>query len=299
MAIKLEMLRVFRVVAEQGSLSRAAEALARTPSAVSMMLTQFEADVGAPLFETERKNRLSKLGELILEEAVRATDTFHGSTEAIRRLTGSIAGIVRVAVVPSVTVTLLPRAIATYREIRPEVRLEISDVDSAAVRRRVRLDEADIGILTASGHDDGSGVTIMRDRLGIIFRAGGRIDATLRGGGTPGWNLLRQEPLIANPLCVLVDHPLTAEMLEHSSLEARNTTALLSFIDEGLGATVLPESIMRKFTGELRFVAPNDPAVTRDLRMIHSSRRRLSPAAQALWDFFATAQSRELPASNS
>ncbi|MEL6121714.1 MAG: LysR family transcriptional regulator, partial [Pseudomonadota bacterium] len=42
MAIKIEMLRCFRAVADSGSLADAAEILGRTPSAISMMLRQFE-----------------------------------------------------------------------------------------------------------------------------------------------------------------------------------------------------------------------------------------------------------------
>ena len=53
--IKLEMLRVFLAVAEEGALALAAQKLGRTPSALSMALSQLEAQVGAPLFETDRK----------------------------------------------------------------------------------------------------------------------------------------------------------------------------------------------------------------------------------------------------
>ena len=77
MAIKLEMLRVFRTVAEQGTLTGASAVFGRTPSAVSMMLKQLEDHIGAPLFETDRKNRLTPLGQLVLEESSRATDAFH------------------------------------------------------------------------------------------------------------------------------------------------------------------------------------------------------------------------------
>ena len=151
------MLRAFRVVAEQGALSRAAKALRRTPSAVSMTLAQLAAHVGAPLFETDRKNRL---GELILAEAVRATDVFASSTEAIGRLSLSGGGTVRVAAVPSAVATLLPAVIVRFRATHPEVRLEIGDVDSAAVRRRIRFDDADIGILTADADMPGHGIAI-------------------------------------------------------------------------------------------------------------------------------------------
>ena len=55
MSIKLEMLRVFRVVAEFGTLAAASRNLGRTPSAISMTLSQLEDQIGAPLFETDRK----------------------------------------------------------------------------------------------------------------------------------------------------------------------------------------------------------------------------------------------------
>lgn len=291
MAIKLEMLRVFRVVAEQGSLAQAADKLGRTPSAVSMMLAQLEDHVGAPLFETDRKNRLTKLGEMILAEAVRATDVFNASTEAIRRLTTSIAGTVRIAAVPTVIATLLPGAIAGFRKSHPEVRLEISDLDSASVRQRIRLDEADIGIFSASPDTVSEGVPIARDALGIVFRKGGPIARALASGRhAKSWALLRLEPLIANPLCDLVDNADIAALSGNGTLQARNTTALLSFVGQGLGATVLPEGAPSILGDAIGFVRPQDPAAMRELRMICSAERRLSPAAEAFWTLLAGAQ---------
>ncbi|MEZ5886564.1 MAG: LysR family transcriptional regulator [Paracoccaceae bacterium] len=284
MAIKLEMLRTFRIVAEQGSLADAAAILGRTPSAVSMMLTQLEDNIGAPLFETERKNRLTGLGELILAEAVRATDVFEKSTDAIRRLTTSIAGTVRIAAVPSVIVTLLPGAIAQFRQSRPDVRLEISDADSAAVRRRIRFDEADIGIVTASGGQRDDGVTIANDDLGIVYGHKGAIARALATGERrPNWSLLELEPLIGNPICELVEHPQVARLLDTSTLKARNTTALLSFVRDGLGATILPAGVISILEGGVGFLRPEDPAARRELRMICNPDRRLGPAGEAFW----------------
>lgn len=286
MAIKLEMLRVFRVVAEKGALSQAAAALGRTPSAVSMTLAQLEADIGAPLFEGDRKSQLSRLGELVLAEAIRATDVFEGSTDAIRRLATSMAGTVRIAAVPSVTATLLPHALAAFRRTHPEVRLEISDLDSASVRRRVRLDEADIGIVTAALGAATDGAAILQDRLGIAYGPGGPIARAIADGAPPTWALLRLEPLIANPLCDLVPHPLVAELTAACTLQARNTTALIAFVRAGLGATVLPDSLLlnREDIGHL---GPSDPEARREVRMITNPERRLNPAAEELWKVLA------------
>ena len=184
MALKLEMLRVFQTVAEQGSLSLAAAKLGRTPSAISMMLSQLEDDIGDRLFETDRKNKLTPLGALVLAESRRANEAFVRSTEAIRRHAMSTAGLIRIAAVPSATVTLLPNVVTSFRKHRPDVRLEISDVDTASVVRRVQLDEADIGIIsseTDTGHD---GEIILTDELGIVCHKESAISAAWAEGQT-------------------------------------------------------------------------------------------------------------------
>ena len=283
MAIKLEMLRTFRIVAEQGSLTAASALLARTPSAVSMTLAQLEAHIGAPLFETDRKNRLTPLGQRVLEESSRATDAFTRSVEAIGRHAISTAGTVRIAVVPSAAITVLPGVIAAFRHIRPDVRLEISDVDSAAVRRRVKLDAADIGILSATTNDPADGNVILEDDLGIVCRKDGPISQAVAEGLTLSWTLLEREPLIANPLCRLVDHPCVPRLLEACNLEARNTTALLSFVRAGLGATILPRGAVQHQPDELAFLMPMNPIIKRQLRKIRSEDRHFSPAAEVFW----------------
>lgn len=282
MTIKLEMLRVFRVVAEKGSLASASDALGRTPSAVSMMLAQLQDDIGAPLFETDRKNRLTPLGQHVLDESARATDAFGRSVEAIRRHASSLAGTVRVAATPSATTMLLPHVIASFRAERPDVRLEVSDVDSQAVRRRILLDEADIGIIsaTASASD---GVTILEDEMGIVCRDGGPIAQEVARSNSLSWDILRLETLIANPLCHLVQHPTVTSALTQCNLSVRNTTALLSFVAAGLGATILPHSAVNQQIGQVQFIVPTDPLTHRQLRKIKRPHGRLSPAVEAFW----------------
>lgn len=283
MTIKLEMLRVFRAVAEKGSLAGAAEVLGRTPSAISMMLAQLEDDIGAPLFETDRKNRLSPLGILVLDESGRATDTFSRSVDAIRRHAASLAGTVRVAAVPSAVITVLPQVIDKYRTERPDVRLEISDVDSTSVRRRIALDQADIGIVSTTPHDRNGGEPILQDDLGIVCSAASPISRAAEKMDAPSWNLVELEKLIANPLCDLVAHAAVKKACEASNLEARNTTALLSFVRAELGATILPRSA-HSGHDDLNFILPTDPGIRRELRKISRAESRFTPAASAFWD---------------
>ncbi|MCE8006117.1 LysR family transcriptional regulator [Aestuariivita sp.] len=282
MAIKFEMLRVFRTVAEKGSLAGAGGALGRTPSAVSMMLAQLEEEIGAPLFETDRKNRLTPLGQHVLDESNRATDAFGRSVDAIRRHAASLAGTVRIAAIPSAAIAVLPSIVAMFRVERPEVRLEISDVDTQEALRRIMMDEADIGIISATS-GTAEGVPILEDDLGIVCRTGGPISRAAQGCDAPSWELLTLEGLIANPLCHLVQHPTVTTALRTCNLEARNTIALLSFVSFGIGATILPRSAVNPQDGQLEFIVPQDPATRRELRKIAGAQGRFSPAVEAFW----------------
>jgi DNA-binding transcriptional LysR family regulator len=278
--LKLEMLRIFQVTAEQGSLSRAAEALGRTPSAVSMMLLQLEDDIGGALFEGGRKNRLTPLGLLVLEESRRASEAYGRSVQAIRRYATSTAGSVRIAAVPSATISLLPPVILRFRRERPAVRLEINDCDSAAVRRRLKFDEADIGIVSAAPDDAGEGTLIQRTPLGIVCRSDGLI-ARAAAAGEVSWSLLSYEPMIVNPLCSLVKNPIVKQHMLAASLESRNTTSLLAFVQAGLGATILPQSVMFSTSENLTFVQPTDPSAFRHLLKICQSTRPSTPVVEA------------------
>jgi DNA-binding transcriptional LysR family regulator len=281
MTIRLEMLRCFQAVARQGTLAGAAGVLGRTPSAVSMMLAQFQQTLGADLFESDRKNRLTPLGLRVLEEADRALGAFDRSVQAMGRHAQSTAGTVRLAVVPSVTVALLPRAIAAFRAVAPEVRLEISDSDTVAVIRHLQFDEADLGVVSGPVGQQGPGLAaeVLRiDPLGIVCRRDG---AVMAAGRDAGWGALRCEALIANPLCTAIDHPELRALLAASVLSARNTSTLLALLRRGLGATVLPRDAVPANDPDLAFWCPQDLPATRDLLMVRSEARALSPAAEA------------------
>jgi DNA-binding transcriptional LysR family regulator len=278
MSIKLEALRCFVNVARCGNLAGAADALGRNPSAVSMMLSQLEQHIGAPLFESDRKNRLTPLGQMTLEEADRAVATYDRSVSAIERHSRSTAGTVRIAAVPSASMTLLPNAIIEFRKMRPDVRLEISDVDSAAVFRRLELDAADIGLASGKVPPSLEATKLLSDPLGIICHENGPI-ATLPGQTT--WAALSLETFIGNGLCMLVEEPEVQVRLLASPLTALNTTTLLSFVRLGLGSTILPERSLYADRGPLLYIQPAGVVFQRTVLLLQQRDRRSSPATHA------------------
>jgi len=178
-AVKIEMLRCFVTVAKTGALAEAAVILGRTPSALSMTLKQFEELLGEPLFETDRKSKLTALGLFTFEQASRELKQFDATIQAIENFASSKQGTVRIAAVPSFTGTILPKAISQFFEEHPDVKIELRDMDSASVLNEVTKENADIGIASAAGHPN----TLVKrhllsDALGVVCRVDTRMAQT-------------------------------------------------------------------------------------------------------------------------
>ena len=171
MAIKIDMLRCFQAVANHGSLAVAATVLGRTPSAISMMLKQFEEHIGAPLFETARKARLTPLGALILTEAQRELGHFDRTIQAIEGLSQAKLGSVRLAVTPSVAQTVLPPVLQRFMQDHPKVRIDLRDMDSTAVADELIHDRADIGLASIASLPGFERQILFSDAFGVVCRA--------------------------------------------------------------------------------------------------------------------------------
>lgn len=278
MAIKIEMFRCFAAVANSGNLADAADKLGRTPSAVSMMLKQFEDHLGAPLFESERKSRLTPLGAFALKEAIREIDHFERTVISIDNFARSKAGFVRIAAVPSVAEKILPQVVRGFVQDRPGVRIDIRDMDSAGVLRELDRERVDIGLATSVG----VGAEIDRENLfsdafGVVSRA----DHPLAASAAPlAWEALEQWPYIASGVTALIDSKSFQAMASRSLLMVRNTTSLLALVRAGVGITVLPRLVVDIADPTLVFLPVADKTAQRSIDVLKRAHTSLAPAAE-------------------
>ena len=133
MAIKIEMLRCFAVVAQTGNLAEAAARLGRTQPAISMMLKQLEENIGARLFQGERKNQLSPLGAQVFELAQQQLRQFDQTIEAIHSTARAPQGLIRIVSVPSVVGLVVPQAIQNMARTYPGLKFDLRDADTGQV----------------------------------------------------------------------------------------------------------------------------------------------------------------------
>ena len=117
-------LQIFKTVAEQGGITRAATALHRVQSNVTTRVKQLEERLGAKLFHRQgRKLVLSSEGRLLLEYAERLLRL---STEAQAAVRGHVLhGLFRLGSLEATAATRLPPLLAAYHRAHPGVRLEL------------------------------------------------------------------------------------------------------------------------------------------------------------------------------
>ncbi|MEO9897166.1 MAG: LysR family transcriptional regulator [Paracoccaceae bacterium] len=284
MAIKIDMLKCFTMVATHGSLSEAADALGRTPSAVSMMLKQFEDHIGSALFETARKSRLTSLGELILVEARREVAHFEKTVSVIEALSRSGLGYLRLAATPSIASTILPAAIYKFTETHPNIQIDLRDMDSASIAKELDRERADIGIGSFAEVEGMQRTELFSDDFGVVCRK----DHPLADNwDQSNWQIIGDQTLIANGLCRQITEPDFVKILAKSRLMVPNTASLLGLVRQGVGVTVLPRLATANFHDELAFLPLTDIATRRTVHVMSKPVQYLLPAGREFLNLIA------------
>ncbi len=147
--MNLQQLETFLKIARLGSVSKAAEHLNTTQSAVSMRLADLERELGVAL--VDRRHRPYRLTAKGRDLAGYAADVV-ALTRQIRRSVGDparLSGSVRVGVAEHIALTWLPEMVAVLNRRHPEavVELEIGLLDE--MMRQIRTGDLDV-LLTAS-----------------------------------------------------------------------------------------------------------------------------------------------------
>jgi len=278
MAIKIDMLRCFQAVANHGSLAAAATVLGRTPSAISMMLKQFEEHIGAPLFETARKARLTPLGALILTEAQRELGHFDRTIQAIEGLSQAKLGAVRLAVTPSVAQTVLPPVLQRFMQDHPKVRIDLRDMDSTAVADELIHDRADIGLASIASLPGFERQILFSDAFGVVCRADHPLSQNWHD---LSWADLQGVDFIVNGLCAQISDEAFQPVLDAARLTVRNTASLLGLVQAGMGLTLLPRLAVLPGFNDLCFLPLRDTTVRRTVWMVTPPRQMVPPAVRA------------------
>jgi len=123
--VELAELEIFRVVAREQSITRAARALERVQSNVTTRVKQLEESLGVPLFLRDSKTMtLTPEGKRLLDYAERLLTLAEEARQSMRADTPS--GRLRIGSMESSAATLLPKPLARYHACWPDVELNVT-----------------------------------------------------------------------------------------------------------------------------------------------------------------------------
>lgn len=277
--IGITSLRAFVHVADCGNIRDAAARLFRTPSAISMTLKQLEQDLGAPLFESDRKSQVTALGAEILGIAAEMLREHDRALERIEGVATGRQGRLQLASVPSVAAELLPRLLAEFLDTRPGLTVELIDTDSRGVQALVAGGSVELGI--AGPPEPASGLSfdiLFRDPFRLVCRS----DHPFARHRAPlAWSDLAAEQIIANDAANAIAADACRSLVAASMLKARSVISLLSLVRAGAGVTLLPRLATVSLEQDLVALPLHDPLAVREVGVILRDGRSPSPVCQA------------------
>ncbi|HKP30700.1 MAG TPA: LysR substrate-binding domain-containing protein, partial [Gemmatimonadales bacterium] len=158
-SLDLDLLRTFAIIAETGTLSRAASRVGRTQAAVSLQVKRLEHLLNQQLLErTGRGVTLTRNGSRLLEHAERIL-RYHD--EAIAELSGTgLSGTIRFGCPDDYAVSFLPQLLRGFAREHPEVIVEVHSAHTPRLLERLERHSLDLA-LTSFGLGE-KGVTIIR-----------------------------------------------------------------------------------------------------------------------------------------
>ena len=144
----LEQLRIFVAVAEREHVTRAAEALNLTQSAVSAAVTALEARHGVALFDrVGRGVVLNPAGAVFLEEARAVLARAALAESALADLSGLAHGRLSIHASQTIASYWLPSRLAAFHAAHPGIDLAIAIGNTAQVARAVAEGETELGLV--------------------------------------------------------------------------------------------------------------------------------------------------------
>ncbi|MBA2378690.1 MAG: LysR family transcriptional regulator [Blastocatellia bacterium] len=144
----INQLEVLVAVASERSFSRAAEALSRTQPAVSQAINRLEKDLGEKLFDRSSKDgTLTPAGEVLIEYAKQMLNLRQTAIVAVKELRGLHKGKITITANEHTVFYLLP-VIQRFRELHPEIKIEVHRGVASRIPKEITAREVELGVLS-------------------------------------------------------------------------------------------------------------------------------------------------------
>ncbi len=295
MAFTIRQLQYFVAVAEQGTVSRAAQNLSISQSSVTQAIKELESDLGIELFErhprglniTHKGHQFLRHATKILADVSDARRSFFGERQAS-------TGRLQLGVTSLVAGYVLSDLLARYRRAHPAVDVSAIEDDGDYIEHLLVGGKLDIAVMVISN---------LRDRMALqseilevsSYRLWLPLGHRLVSAEIINVGDIADEPLIMLSVDEIEEN--TGKLLSalgarpHVAFRTRSVEAVRSLVATGAGIALLPDLVYRPWSLEGDRIESRDISGALPVVQVGMVWRRGSGLPQAARDFIGIAQS--------
>jgi DNA-binding transcriptional LysR family regulator len=294
MAFTIRQLQYFVAVAEQGTVSGAAQALSISQSSVTESIKELEADLGVSLFDrhprglniTHKGHQFLRHATKILTDVSDARRTFAGQDE-------SRSGSLHLGVTSLVAGYVLSDLLARYRRAFPAIEVSAIEDNGDYLEHLLVGGELDVAVMIISN---------LRDRMAlqaeIIEVSPYRLWLPI-GHRLAGEDIISLTDLVSEPLIMLTIDEIeenTGKLLTalgtrpQVAFRTRSVEAVRSLVATGAGIALLPDLVYRPWSLEGDRIESRDISGSLPVVQVGMVWRRGSGLTQTARDFIGIAQ---------
>jgi DNA-binding transcriptional LysR family regulator len=261
--VHLRQLDAVLAIAEEGSFTAAADALATVQSNVSEQVRQLEGELGAQLLIRSRRGaQPTECGEVVLEHARRIRRELEAMRAHLSTVQGLEVGDASFGIVGTASRWVVPQLVADLHQRAPGIRLRVVEAASERLMAEAAAGELAQAVVTEPvTHPHLHAEHLLEEPIVAVVPAGTALprppvplEALLEFG------LVLPPP--ENPLRKEVDVALAAQGLDVPvSVEVEGIRLVADLVAAGVGASILPQTavppeLMDVLTVSLLDIAP-------------------------------------------
>jgi DNA-binding transcriptional LysR family regulator len=237
----IRQLTYFIAIAEEGSISKAAERLHMAQPPLSQQLKLLEEELGVRLVErTTRKLELTDAGRALQHRSKQLLELLENSVKEVKDIGEGLQGRLSIGTVSSAGATLLPERIDSFHKTYPGIDFEILDEDTNKIIELLDHGVIDIGIIrTPFDLDKFEAITLPEEPMAAVScLAWSETQATLALTDLADKPLIvqRRNEKIITELC------LKAGFKPRILCRSNDVRTILLWASNGLGTAIVPKN---------------------------------------------------------
>ena len=278
--MKLENLKMFCLVVDEGSISQAARLSFLSQPAVTRQIHQLENYYNTLLFDREEgRLRVTEAGKLLYPFAKAIVNDFNHSKEVIQQSTGEYNANLIVGASLTIGEYLLPSLLGRFKKQQPEIKVTLTIKNTPRVLEDLSNDVIDLALVEGLVENTDFIVDkFAEDELILVCPSDhpwkDRKEIQLEELGNE--RMIWRESISGTRLIVenmLREHGVLEKI--ESYMEIGSTQAIKSAVEAGLGVSILPRlTVARELEqGFLRKVGISRIEITRNLWLVRKNKR--------------------------